>query len=97
MCPFLVLAQADRSAQSKKASNVRTLPAYVPSERVMLDLLGPLRRLFWKPASSNPVVRWTVCRPARWSDDLPRYLRETEKQEIIITRHAKYAGVLIGF
>ena len=24
-------------------------------------------------------------------------MRETEKHEIIITRHAKYAGVLIGF
>ncbi len=28
---------------------------------------------------------------------LARYLRETEKQVIIITRHAKHAGVLIGF
>ena len=30
-------------------------------------------------------------------DDLSRFLRETEKQEIIITRHGKPAGVLIGF
>ena len=30
-------------------------------------------------------------------DDLSRYLREAEKQEIIITRHGKPAGVLIGF
>jgi prevent-host-death family protein len=29
-------------------------------------------------------------------DDLSRYLREAEKQEII-TRHGKPAGVLIGF
>ena len=29
-------------------------------------------------------------------DDLSRYLREAEKQEIIITRHGKPAGVLIG-
>jgi prevent-host-death family protein len=30
-------------------------------------------------------------------DDLSRYLREAESQEIIITRHGKPAGVLIGF
>jgi prevent-host-death family protein len=30
-------------------------------------------------------------------DDLSRYLREAEAQEIIITRHGKPAGVLIGF
>jgi prevent-host-death family protein len=30
-------------------------------------------------------------------DDLSRYLREAEDQEVIITRHGKPAGVLIGF
>jgi len=30
-------------------------------------------------------------------DDLSRYLREAETQEIVITRHGKSAGVLIGF
>ena len=30
-------------------------------------------------------------------DDLSRYLREAETKEIIITRHGKPAGVLIGF
>ncbi|MCA9471737.1 MAG: type II toxin-antitoxin system Phd/YefM family antitoxin [Nitrospira sp.] len=30
-------------------------------------------------------------------DDLSRLLREAEKQEIVITRHGKPAGVLIGF
>ncbi len=30
-------------------------------------------------------------------DDLSRYLREAEAQEIVITRHGKPAGVLIGF
>ena len=30
-------------------------------------------------------------------DDLSRYLRLAEKGEIIITRHGKPAGVLIGF
>ena len=29
--------------------------------------------------------------------DLSRYLREAETREIIITRHGKPAGVLIGF
>jgi prevent-host-death family protein len=30
-------------------------------------------------------------------DDLSRYVREAAKEEIIITRHGKPAGVLIGF
>ena len=30
-------------------------------------------------------------------DDLSRYLREAERQEIVITRHGKPAGILIGF
>ena len=30
-------------------------------------------------------------------DDLSRYLREAETRKIIITRHGKPAGVLIGF
>jgi prevent-host-death family protein len=30
-------------------------------------------------------------------DDLSRYLRVAEKEEVIITRHGKPAGVLIGF
>ena len=30
-------------------------------------------------------------------NDLSRFLREAEKQEIVITRHGKPAGVLIGF
>ena len=30
-------------------------------------------------------------------DDLSHLLREAEKQDIIITRHGKPAGVLIGF
>ena len=30
-------------------------------------------------------------------DDLSRYLREAESQEIVITRHGKPAGLLIGF
>ena len=30
-------------------------------------------------------------------DDLSRYLREAEQTEVIITRHGRPAGVLIGF
>ena len=30
-------------------------------------------------------------------DDLSRYLREAETRDIVITRHGKPAGVLIGF
>jgi len=30
-------------------------------------------------------------------DDLSRYLREAETAEIVITRHGKPAGILIGF
>ena len=30
-------------------------------------------------------------------DELSRYLHEAEEQEIVITRHGKPAGVLIGF
>lgn len=30
-------------------------------------------------------------------DDLSRFLRLAEKEEIVITRHGKAAGVLIGF
>ena len=30
-------------------------------------------------------------------DDLSRYLREAEKRDVVITRHGRPAGVLIGF
>ena len=30
-------------------------------------------------------------------DDLSRYLRMAEQEDVIITRHGKPAGVLIGF
>ena len=30
-------------------------------------------------------------------DDLSRYLRLAEKEDIVITRHGKPAGVLVGF
>ena len=34
---------------------------------------------------------------ARIKDSLSKYLRIAEREEIIITRHGKPAGVLIGF
>jgi prevent-host-death family protein len=34
---------------------------------------------------------------AKVKDDLSRYLRLAEKEEVVITRHGKPAGVLIGF
>jgi prevent-host-death family protein len=34
---------------------------------------------------------------AKVKDDLSRYLRLAEEQEIVITRHGRPAGVLIGF
>jgi prevent-host-death family protein len=34
---------------------------------------------------------------AEVKDDFSRYLREAAKREIVITRHGKPAGVLIGF
>ena len=30
-------------------------------------------------------------------DDLSRYLHQAEKEEVVITRHGKPAGVLVGF
>lgn len=30
-------------------------------------------------------------------DDLSKYLRIAEKEEVVITRHGKAAGILIGF
>ncbi|MPZ34789.1 MAG: type II toxin-antitoxin system prevent-host-death family antitoxin [Rhodospirillales bacterium] len=45
-------------------------------------------------------VRKKTAREAALSDvkdDLSRYLREAERGDILITRHGKPAGVLIGF
>jgi prevent-host-death family protein len=34
---------------------------------------------------------------AKVKDDLSRYLRMAESEEVVITRHGRAAGVLIGF
>ena len=52
-------------------------------------MAGPIR----KPRKSK--VRRVPLSEIK--DDLSRFLREAEKQEIVITRHGKPAGVLIGF
>jgi prevent-host-death family protein len=45
-------------------------------------------------------IRRSGLRPVPLSeikDDLPRFLREAEDEEIVITRNGKPAGVLMGF
>ena len=49
-------------------------------------MAGAVRRTRVKKASLSEV-----------KDDLSRFLREAEKQEVLITRHGKPAGILIGF
>lgn len=47
-----------------------------------------------------PTIRKSGMREVPLSkvrDDLSRYLREAETEVIVITRHGKPAGVLIGF
>jgi prevent-host-death family protein len=46
-------------------------------------------------ASRKPLVREVALSVVK--DDLSRYLREAERQPVVITRHGKAAGVLIGF
>ena len=46
-------------------------------------------------ANRKPRVREVPL--SQIKDDLSRYLRAAEKQEIVITRHGRPAGVLIGF
>ena len=46
------------------------------------------------PSTERPVRRVAL---AEVKDDLSRFLRLAESEEILITRHGKPAGVLIGF
>ena len=46
------------------------------------------------PSTARPVRRAAL---AEVKDDLSRFLRLAESEEILITRHGKPAGVLIGF
>ena len=47
--------------------------------------------------SHNSEIRSEAGSFVEIKDDLSRFLREAEAQEIVITRHGKPAGVLIGF
>jgi len=49
-------------------------------------MAGPVRKARVKEVALSEV-----------KDDLSRYLREAEQGEVVITRHGKPAGVLIGF
>src|SRR6059036_1451306 len=46
------------------------------------------------PSTERPVRRAAL---AEVKDDLSRFLRLAESEEILITRHGKPAGLLIGF
>ena len=52
-----------------------------------------------KPRAGSPSTRHAVRQAAlaEVKDDLSRFLRLAESEEILITRHGKPAGVLIGF
>ena len=49
-------------------------------------MAGPVRKSSMKEVPLSQV-----------KDDLSRFLREAQTREIVITRHGKAAGVLIGF
>ena len=46
------------------------------------------------PAAGRPVRRAAL---AEVKDELSRFLRLAEREEIAITRHGRAAGILIGF
>lgn len=54
-------------------------------------MAGAVRRAGLKKAGMKTVPLSEI------KDDLSRFLREAERQEIAIARHGKPAGVLIGF
>jgi prevent-host-death family protein len=57
----------------------------------LAELLTALRTSGELPVETKEVPLFEI------RDDLSQFLREVEMQEIIITRHGKLAGVLIGF
>lgn len=42
-------------------------------------------------------MTWSLPKFTCFKDDLSKYLRIAEVEEVVITRHGKPAGVLIGF
>jgi prevent-host-death family protein len=53
-----------------------------------------LKRRAGLPSTERPVRRVAL---AEVKDDLSRFLRLAKSEEIVITRHGKPAGILIGF
>jgi prevent-host-death family protein len=49
------------------------------------------------PGSKNMVKAMKQVALSEIKDDLSRYLRLAENEEIIITKHGKPAGLLVGF
>src|SRR5213592_2865987 len=52
------------------------------------------KRRAGSPSTERPMRRVAL---AEVKDDLSRFLRLAESEEIVITRHGKPAGILIGF
>ena len=50
-----------------------------------------------RPGSPNTARRIRQVALAEVKDDLSRFLRLAESEEILITRHGRPAGILIGF
>jgi len=50
-----------------------------------------------KPGSTKKARPVRAVALAEVKDDLSKYLRLAEEEEIVITRHGRAAGVLIGF
>ena len=50
-----------------------------------------------KPGSTRKARQRRAVALAEIKDDLSKYLRLAEEEEIVITRHGRAAGVLIGF
>ena len=50
-----------------------------------------------KPGSTKKARQLKAVALAEIKDDLSKYLRLAEEQQIVITRHGRAAGVLIGF
>jgi prevent-host-death family protein len=57
--------------------------------------LSPKRKP--KPGSPRKASLNREVALAKVKDDLSKYLRLAEREEIVITRHGKPAGILIGF
>ena len=101
----------ETSASFEARSAPRSYPTLlrVGEVRVFYDISGTtVEVLAQGPGDRGQIGGRVMARTVRKSgvrqvplseikDDLSRFLREAETQEIVITRHGKPAGVLIGF